>query len=260
MFNFRLIVSAVALAVITQATSANEIAPPTEKSRPLTLGLVAGYLDKPYSALDDDAKRVVAPLILWEGERFFWRGGFGGYKFVNRPDLEVAALVSIRATMGYDSSDSNVLRGMDDRDATVDGGFHIVWKPSEFGLKFEMLGDLADEYGGYEVTGEGFYQARSGNWLNRFAAGLVYQSEDLVDYYYGVKNKEALPGRPAYSADAETNFRLSAATTYRPEGSKWSFLLGARYDMFGDEIDDSPITNDDSQLSVLAGFGYTFGI
>jgi len=262
MLRFRLIASAFTFALMAQIASANEIVPPTEtaKTRPFTLGLVAGVVDKPYSALDDDAKRVVAPLILWEGERWFWRGAQGGYKFVNRSDFEVAAIASIRGTMGYDSSDSNRLRGMDDRDPTIDGGIRIMWKPTDFGLTFTMVGDLADEYGGYEVVGEGFYQARSGNWLNRLSAGVVYQSDDLVDHYYGVKNKEALPERPAYSADAEVNFRLGAVTTYRPEGSKWSFLLGARYDMFGDEIDDSPITNDDAQLMVLAGFGYTFGM
>ena len=260
MFSFRLTASALTFALMAQAASANEIVPPRETSRPLTVGLLAGYVDKPYSALDDDAKRVVAPLVLWEGERFFWRGTSGGYKFVNRPDFEVAALASYRGTMGYDSSDSNVLRGMDDRDGTLDGGLHIIWKPGDFGLKLRMEHDLLDEHGGYEVTGEGFYQVRSGNWSNRFSAGVVYQSDDLVDYYFGVKNKEALPGRPAYSADAETNFRLGAVTVYRPEGSKWSFLLGGRYDMFGDEIDDSPITNDDAQLMVIAGFGYTFGI
>ncbi len=99
MFNVRVLVSVVAFAVMAQAASVNEIVPPRETSRPFSLGLVGGYVDKPYSAPDDDAKRVVAPLILWEGERFFWRGASGGYKFANRPDFEVAALASFRATI-----------------------------------------------------------------------------------------------------------------------------------------------------------------
>ena len=81
MFNVRLLVSVVAFAAIAQAASAGEIVPPRETSRTFTLGLVAGVVDTPYSALDEDAKRVITPLVLWEGERFFWRGAQGGYRF-----------------------------------------------------------------------------------------------------------------------------------------------------------------------------------
>lgn len=241
-----------------QASMADEMLPATETSKRFTLGLVAGYDDKPYEDLDSDEKRIIAPLIIYEGERLFWRGVTGGWKFVNRSDLEVAAILELRGTDGYDANESDFLDGMDDRDGTVDGGFHIRWMPSNFGLKFTMIADLADEYDGYEVRGEGIYQAQAGNWSNRISAGVIYESEDLVDYYYGVKASEARPGRPEYSGDSTVNFRLQAVTSYTPEGSRWSYFLGGSYHLLGDEIDDSPITDDDGQFMVLAGFGYTW--
>ena len=254
----KLLALSFAATLTAQASLANEISPPTIASSHFTLGLVAGFVDKPYEDLDNDDKQIIAPLVIYESERFFWRGATGGWKFVNRPDLEVAVIAALRGTDGYNADDSDFLEGMDDRDGTVDGGFHIRWMPSEFGLKFTMVADLADEYDGYEVRGEGIYEAQAGNWSNQVSAGVIYQSDDLIDYYYGVEGSEARPGRPAYSGDATTNFRLQAVTNYRPEGSKWRYFLGGRYEVLGDEIDDSPITDDDSRFMILAGFAYTW--
>jgi outer membrane scaffolding protein for murein synthesis (MipA/OmpV family) len=44
----------------------------------------------------------------------------------------------------------------------------------------------------------------------------------------------------------------------RPE-SKWLFALATRYTFLGDEIEDSPIVNDDGELMGLLAIGYTFG-
>ena len=36
-------------------------------------------------------------------------------------------------------------------------------------------------------------------------------------------------------------------------------MAGVRYDLLGDEIDDSPIVEEDGELSALIGIAYTFG-
>jgi outer membrane scaffolding protein for murein synthesis (MipA/OmpV family) len=37
------------------------------------------------------------------------------------------------------------------------------------------------------------------------------------------------------------------------------FIGGLRYDILGDEIDDSPIVEDDNELTAVLGVAYTFG-
>ena len=66
-------------------------------------------------------------------------------------------------------------------------------------------------------------------------------------------------GRTAYSADSDMNYRLGATLIYQQNNSPWMFIVGARYDFLGDEIDDSPIVDDDTELTAVAGFGYSFG-
>jgi len=91
------------------------------------------------------------------------------------------------------------------------------------------------------------------------SASIVWQDEDFNDYYYGVRGREATPARSAYSADDDVNFRLGLQAAYRKPGSNWLITGGVNYEFLGDEIDDSPITNDDQVFSASIGVGYTFG-
>ena len=106
-----------------------------------------------------------------------------------------------------------------------------------------------------------FYDNRVGSWFYRGSAGLVWNSEDYIDYYFGVQNDEVdlNLGRTAYEGDDETWVRLGLVMGYQRPDSKWLFLVGARYDIMGDEVDDSPITSDDKMFMGFAGVGYSFG-
>jgi outer membrane protein len=119
--------------------------------------------------------------------------------------------------------------------------------------------DVADNSDGSQIRGEIFYKYRTGDWMFRPSAGFVWQSEDYNDYYYGVKSSEARSGRPAYSADDDINYRLGAVAIYQQKTSPWMFIGGLRYDILGDEIDDSPIVEDDNELTAVLGVAYTFG-
>ncbi|MCZ6871576.1 MAG: MipA/OmpV family protein [Gammaproteobacteria bacterium] len=254
----RIAATVLVASVFTQSALADEIMPPTDDTRPLTIGLLGGYLDKPIEGIDDSDKVVVAPLIIYEGKKFFFRATTFGWKFIDREELEFAVVAEGRFAESWDSSDSNALTGMSDRDPSLDGGFALTLREGNFGGKFTAVGDLTDEHSGFEVRAEGFYQTRMGKWLPRFSAAVIYQSENLVEHYYGVETNEAIPlVRPAYSPDATVNFRLQAVTAYalRP---KWTAIVGTRYDFLGDEIDDSPITDDNGRFMFVAGIGYTF--
>jgi outer membrane protein len=252
--------AAAAFAAIGFAASsgADEIAAPTEDTGRLTIGVIGAYMDKPIRDLDDDAKAVVAPLIVYEGKHFFFRATSFGWKFIDREDVEFAVIAEGRFAESWDSSDSDFLSGMDDRDPTLDLGIQVTVFEGNFGGRMTAVGDITNEHEGFELRGEGFYQARMGKWLPRFSVGIVWQNEDLVDYYYRVRPSEVIPGvRPFYAPDATVNFRFQAVTAYalRPN---FTVLMGARAELLGSEIDDSPITDDNKRYTFLAALGYTF--
>ena len=241
---------------VSQVSLADEFSASTGK-RPITVGLGALYKDKPYKDYDSDEKTNPVPIILYEGESFFVRGSSLGWKFVDSNGLEFAAIGEYLAD-GYDSSDSDYLRGMDDRDPSFGIGGHVIWNPEALGFKLTAVTDVTDNSDGNQIRGEVFYKYRTGDLMLRPSAGFVWQSDDYNDYYYGVKNSEARPGRPAYSADDDFNYRLGVVAVYQEKTSPWMFAGGLRYDIFGDEIKDSPIVDEDEELTAFIGIAYTF--
>jgi len=238
----------------------DEFAVPSAGKRPLTLGAGAIYRDKVYRGYDDDEKISPFPLVLFEGERFFVRGSNLGWKFVNTNPWEVAIKGEFWGD-GYDSDDANILDGMDDRDPSFALGGHVTWQPQKFGITVEAATDVSSASDGTQVKGTAFYGNRVGNWFYRGTAGLVWNNEDYIDYYFGVENDEVdlTLGRTAYEGDDETWVRAGLFLGYQRPGSKWMFIGGGRYDFMGDEVDDSPITSDDRMFTGFLGFGYSFG-
>lgn len=253
-----LIISASAI-FLSQAVMAGEFSVDTGK-RPITVGIGAMYKDKPYKDYDSSEKTSAVPLVLYEGDHFFARGSTIGWDFLNSDALELAVIGEF-INDGYESGDSDFLSGMSDRDPSFALGGHVIWKPENLGLKLAAVSDMSDNSDGTQMRGEVFYTHKTGDWMLKPYAGIVWQDEDYNDYYYGVRSGEANPsiGRTAYSADSDINYRFGAVAVYQKKTSPWMYIAGLRYDLLGDEIDDSPIVDDDTELTAVLGVAYTFG-
>ena len=243
---------------LSQAVMAGEFSVDTGK-RPITIGIGALHKDKPYEDYDSSEKTSAVPIVLYEGEHFFARGSTIGWDFMDSDAMELAVIGEFLGD-GYDSGDSDFLNGMSDRDPSFGLGGHFVWKPENLGFKLAAVTDMADNSDGTQVRGEVFYTHRTGDWMFKPYAGIVWQDEDYNDYYYGVRARESLvpSGRFAYSADSDFNYRFGAVAVYQKKTSPWMYIGGLRYDLLGDEIDDSPIVDDDSELTAILGVAYTF--
>jgi outer membrane protein len=253
----RLLVGVIAIS-LGPFIMADEFSVDTGK-RPITVGIGAFYKDKPYKKYDSSEKTSAVPLILYEGEHFFARGGTFGWDFLDSDAMEVAVIGEI-LNDGYDSGDSKFLTGMSDRDASFGVGGHMIWKPGNLGLKLAAVTDMADNSDGTQVRGEVFYTHRTGDFMLKPYAAIVWQDEDYNDYYYGVSAREASLsiGRTAYSADSDFNYRFGAVAVYQQKTSPWMYIAGVRFDLLGDEIDDSSIVDDDTELTAVLGVAYTF--
>ena len=236
---FRSLLISVITIFLSQSAIADEFSVDTGK-RPFTIGIGALYKDKPYEDYDSSEKTNAVPIVLYQGERFFVRGATIGWDILDS-DVWQLAIIGEFLNDGYDSSDSDFLVGMSDRDPSFGVGGHVIWKPENLGLKLAVVSDIADNSDGSQVRGEIFYTHRMGDWLFKPSAGIVWQDDDYNDYYYGVRSREAAPFRPAYSADSDVNYRFGALAIYQQQTSPWMYMAGVRFDLLGDEIDDSPI-------------------
>ena len=218
-----------------------------------TVGGLVIDTDAPYRDLDDDL--LVVPLVRFEGERTFFRGVRGGVRLMQSEGHELTVFGEARLD-GYDSKDSPYLAGMADRRASLDVGLSSTWISSKLGaLELSVAADALDRSGGVELSAGWTGLFRAGAWTFLPGAAVRWQDASLVDYYYGVRTSEAVPGRAAYSADSAVTPEVSLLAT-RPLRGRWNLFAVANHSFLPSEITNSPIVDRNGSTTLLVGVGY----
>jgi outer membrane protein len=237
---------------------AAETPPPMDfqKRQGVGVGMAVSYSDEPYRGMGSDVQPF--PILLYRGKRFAAFGPFLSYQLfgLDRP-WAVKAVLS-PSFDGYDSDDSNFLEGMDDRDMTAEGGLEVELETdlAEVGLAWKH--DLLDEHDGYSIDLTLRKPLFFGRVLVAPSVSYVYDSDNRSDYYFGVRPDEATPDRPAYELDGTHNWQAGVLATTNLTRKVFA-MAGADYTLFDDDIQDSPIVNQDGQYRIFVGFGYMFG-
>ena len=253
--SFALIAMLIGGATASGLASESESEAPAESGKAkVFVGAGAVISSKPYDGVD--SKVYPVPMFGYEGERLYLRGISGGYRLFQRGGWSIGPMLRPRFE-GYEADDSDALTGMDDRDLTLDGGVDLSLKTNWGMFGVQVMTDLLGEHDGQELEASymalfpyaGFYFVPS--------VALRWRSDDLVDYYYGVRASEARAGRPAYSP-GDAISPVARLAIRRKLSDHWGFLLAFQYEWLDDEISDSPIIEDDTMISLLLGATYTF--
>lgn len=219
-----------------------------------TFGVLAVDRDAPYRGLDEGV--LVVPLLRYEGEHAYLRGLRGAWRLRQTDTHELALFGQVRMD-GYDADDSDFLAGMDDRDASLDLGIASTWTSRTLGqLEVSVAADALDRSGGFEAAVGWNGLLRAGGWVFIPGANLRWQDEAMVDYYYGVRASEALPGRPAYSPGSALVPDVSLLVT-RELAPRWTLFARASHAWLPSEISNSPIVDDDGSTGLFLGVGYS---
>ena len=121
----------------------------------------------------------------------------------------------------------------------------------------ELSQDVAGVHDGYIATVDYLYEWQIRNWLVTSKVWAAFASEDMTDYYFGVDEDEATAEFPAYSADAGTIVGLDLRAEY-PINENWIFHSNLHVLTGSDEIDDSPISEDEQITVAVVGARYQF--
>jgi outer membrane protein len=239
--------------VLVRATAA--AAQPPDPNKPqFALGLAVISSPEPYRGVDDDP--LVVPAISFSYKRFYFRGIYAGFTLFERNGLQVDVIARPRLA-GYDAEDSPFLAGMEDRRISADLGFEVEWEGEWFGLSLTPVADVLDRSGGQEVSLDLFKAFRRGPFRIEPRLGVVWQSADSTDYYYGVRPEEALPGRPAYELDDAAHL-TGGVFAFAPVTRKLVFQGFVRAERLSGEVADSPIVDRDLGITGFAALSYQF--
>ena len=158
-------------------------------------------------------------------------------------------------TLGYGSSDSPALEGMERRDWTIQGGISVGRQFGPIRIDAGAQTDLLGEHGGQEYKLEFALPWEFDNWYLIPEFEIRYQSEELINHYFGVTEEEARPGRPAYQPGGAVTYSPSITMNWRFH-ERWYATATIVYDILPDEIIDSPITIADNGIRAVLGIAY----
>jgi outer membrane protein len=220
----------------------------------LKLGAGLVYRTSPYRGDNDTVLPI--PMIFYDSKTFFLKGLIAGYHIFEQERFSLDLIAGVR-TDGYDNDDSDFLKGMDDRDSSIDGGI----KASHFDgwgiTSVSFVNDLLGKHDGQEVNLSYAKRFVENPWALTPSGGILWQSSNLTDYYYGVKRDETKAGRPAYSVGEAWNPFFQLNLNYQID-EQWSAVAIFRYVWLDKEIQDSPIVSDEYEILLMAGLMYKF--
>ncbi len=231
-----------------------------EKKQKLTLGLGAYIQTQPYKGTD--ALLLSSPVVFFDNGLFYIRWSRAGIYFYgdNSSDIIWAFSLTIQPrTYGYKASDSSYLHNMQERENTFEGGIAFSIAKGDLYLETMALTDILHRSEAWLIKSEMGDKYEFGKLLIYPSLIISYQSDEFMDYYYGIlETEEDLSiGRNAYRASA--GFQIGAQTYVKyPFNDKFSTLINLRIDRLPSSAIDSPIIEKNYIFSGLASLIYTF--
>ena len=196
------------------------------------------------------------PLIFYHHGRFFFAGASVGYVPFNGRHYTFSILAKPRINR-LSASESSQLAGIQSRKWSIDGGGRLSLFGDWGRLNAGVYTDLLHRYNGIEADLDYRYPIRMPGWTLAPGIGLAWENSPLANYYYGVSQAEAIPGRPAYSPGRATN-PFVQLNLLVPMGKRWQFLGGLKYLHFARSIQNSPIVDRSDTLTVFLAMSYRF--
>ncbi len=259
--NNALVLATTAINLLILTTSAQS----AEQSSRFGIGLFADSERSIYDGHSgsDELKMEGTIAFQYRGEKFNADEKSASYKFFDNQKYQIE-VIGNHDDRGYQASDSSKLTGMSERKSSLDLGGRVSTTTRMGTVSFEATTDVSGRHKGQEADlkfSQGLFRqgpkASPRSVSVDLEAGVKWQSDEVVDYYYGVKGNEATTTRSAYAGkDAMTPYVGLTARTNIMEHV--TFDIGAVYKHYPDEITNSPIVDKDHDVEFNAGLTYWF--
>ncbi len=214
--------------------------------------------DKPHKG--GDTRILPIPAVYYQQGSFSIFGPRAAWGFYEADGLSIAGLATIRLE-GYKSSESRHLRDMGRRRDTVEAGLSIVQDLSWARISAEWTSDILNEHSGHEIRLNLLWRFTDILDIDNLeltpSIGGNWRSKQLNNYYYGVKQTEAIENRPAYNAGSSIGLLTAVSLDYALS-ERWTLFGMVSTEWLGSEITDSPIVGQHYRMSTLLGAVYRF--
>ncbi len=223
------------------------------------LGVGVGSTQKAYTGID----REYTPLPVLHIENRYVRF-LGTTAEVKLPAWQWSETQQLNAGLiarydgaGYAAGDADILHGMDKRKGGMWAGVALEWQNPLVNIFTDWSHDISGNSDGQRVR---LGAERSWQWgdltLTPRIVANRYDS-NYVDYYYGVRRREARSGRPAWQGDAALNTEMGL-------NARWQFtahhvlMMDWQATLLASEIKDSPLVDRTNENRFFMSYIYYF--
>ncbi|MBY5992225.1 MipA/OmpV family protein [Ferrimonas balearica] len=267
--------AALGLTLVTPALMAASLVTetPMADAPPGTVGLGFGlrFGESPYQGIDNvssinnDNGTDLIPLYLYEGKYLFAHGTSAGVHLVRNDWLKLDLIGRYRFDRLEPDADPAFI-GLEPRRQTVDGGLEATLKSDYGHLRLGALWDLLGRHQGGEMEVTYLNTFSPARWRITPYVSYLYQTEDLLDYYYSVPSEIPLPPIepppptfPEYAVNGGDHFwRVGVNTSYQLSAG-WHLYANLAWETVPDKAKASPMVERDQLVTGLVGATYYFG-
>ncbi|MCY9843055.1 outer membrane protein OmpV [Vibrio caribbeanicus] len=213
------------------------------------------------SDLFKDQKHNTAPVLNggYHGDDFNADLSGINYRFLgNTNDVFNMSTYLTGSGVARDGDTAGILKGTDKRRFSVDMGLNADFTINKNNvISTYVQHDISGQYDGLQAGATYFHIMNIGNVDLVPFANVSYQSEEYVNHYFGVNQKEATAQRKAYKADSSVNYGLGYKLIM-PINDNWQVSQVTQYTRLGNDISDSSIVDSANQWLVGATVAYNF--
>lgn len=216
----------------------------------------------------DDFPLVLLPDVHYYGERVFFDNGRLGYTLTQTDSVAVSVISEFnpenRFFVFWHPSNifmrSNAftefpitIDQVEKRKWALDAGIDVSYFHENIWLNFLWFHDISQVYKGDRAKLSLNHLIAFGDVKLSSEAGVWYFSQQLADYYYGIRESD---NWPPYTLDsAFTPYAKLQLSKPIDESAEW--LVSVHYQSYR-QLADSPLFAEDHALSVFMGVKYVF--
>jgi outer membrane protein len=209
---------------------------------------------------DESRDSGFVPTLRFNGEKLFVRNASIGYSIHQWNHLSVGVIAGLHGSFLSDEDnfdDNQSLIGLEERDATIDGGLYFNHTTDMGRLNLTVLTDLGGKHDGQTAGLSYTFDLTAGKWSINPSVGVQWLSNNIVDHQYGVSQSEQTITRSAYSGGPALNWQAGIRGRYEIN-DRWDINLATGFTRMDSNISNSSIVDEDTVYHGSVAVRYNF--
>lgn len=221
-----------------------------------SLGIVGALSESPYKETDSESGAL--PNLSYTGERFYIRLPEIGYHLLPKNPAQSLAVGLSYERSGFDPDDSDDanIRLLDDRDDSI-----MAFASYRIGpITTKLAQDVSGQHDGFYAQISAGYPIPVAAWKIIPSITYRYMDSKMSNHLFGVSQSEsAKTGGAIATYDSPSVSRITYGVRgIYPFTQSVNLMLGINQTQYHDAILKSPIIEDNTVTSVLAGIVLSF--